>query len=231
MKTGERFTRRFGRAMFGSILLGLFIFLAYEASNRVFALNNIEVVGAGIDIHVDQQRLPQNVLLFPTHTLEQALQQAYPLLARVRVKKKFPHTIRIELSLRDPVVALQTGERTVLLDMYGYVVSYDPPQERLPSIHIDAPPATLGAQVSDVRVKGAIDFVVAGKTVVTVDSITEADRSSLRVKSATLDIFIPQQGPVSEKVATLQTLMTGFRIKGVLPAVIDLRFDKPIITF
>ena len=52
---------------------------------------------------------------------------------------------------------------------------------------------------------------------------------SIRVEIQQLDIFFPQDGDIVEHIRTLQTLFTGFRIKGVLPAHIDLRFGKPVV--
>ncbi|KKU88687.1 MAG: hypothetical protein UY16_C0003G0029 [Candidatus Gottesmanbacteria bacterium GW2011_GWA2_47_9] len=70
---------------------------------------------------------------------------------------------------------------------------------------------------------------VGGQEVIS--SITARDGPSLVATIGETDILFTQDVEVETVATTLQTLLTGFRIKGSLPKTIDLRFDKPIVTF
>ncbi len=61
-------------------------------------------------------------------------------------------------------------------------------------------------------------------------SISEKDSASILATMGHTNIFLPQKGDLKVKAGTLQTIVMGFRIKGTLPTVIDLRFEKPIVT-
>ena len=74
----------------------------------------------------------------------------------------------------------------------------------------------------------ALAFLTGTRGVLPV-GLVEEQSGSLHAVSATLDIFFTQDA-IEQTLATLQTLIAGFRIKGTLPKVIDLRFDKPVIT-
>jgi hypothetical protein len=77
----------------------------------------------------------------------------------------------------------------------------------------------------------ALAFLNGTRDFLPIQTITIEDDSSLRAKSNTMDILFPQDGSMPAILATLQTLLSGFRIKGTLPTLIDLRFNKPMVKF
>jgi hypothetical protein len=89
----------------------------------------------------------------------------------------------------------------------------------------------IGEKITDPRVSAGISFITGMRDILSVSSISVEDERSLRAKCDKLDILFPQDGPIAPILATLQTLLSGFRIKGTLPTFIDLRFNKPIIKF
>jgi hypothetical protein len=101
----------------------------------------------------------------------------------------------------------------------------------LPHLVIPLTAVRIGETINDPRVAAAIAFVKGTRDFLPVQTITIEDESSLRAKSNTMDILFPQDGSSATILATLQTLLAGFRIKGTLPTFIDLRFNKPIVKF
>lgn len=135
-------------------------------------------------------------------------------------------------TLRTAVVRLSLIAREVLLDGAGIVLSdADASSPVLPHIVVPLATARIGETIRDPRILAGISFITGIQNILPIQTIIVEDDLSLRAKSDTLDIVFPQDAPMSVTLATLQTLLSGFRIKGILPTFIDLRFNKPIIKF
>ncbi|MBI3577717.1 FtsQ-type POTRA domain-containing protein [Candidatus Gottesmanbacteria bacterium] len=219
--------RKFGRPA----ILGIAVLLGSGAVfwlvTGAFALTTVEVVGDGVGIIIDQQKLPKNLLLLPTDKLEASLRYAYPLLASVRVTKRYPHTLVIATATRKPIVRIGN----FLLDKEGIVVDEKNSSEGLPLLDLPVATMTVGSKLSDPAVVTALGLVAKINPAIAMERIAINDSTSLIAKSATTDILFTQDANAASIATTLQTLFDGFRIKGTLPTRIDLRFDKPVVTF
>ena len=198
--------------------------------NKFFTLQNIEVIGSGIQIELDKNALSHNLLFFPAKQLEQQILRDYPLLSAVSIEKRFPATLIIRVTQRKAIARLLTNGQTYVLDETGVVLGNAPFDAPLPTLQFDLGTLAIGSQVSDHRVELSLLLVSRVKDVLTIDTVFEKDSSTLQAKAGSTSIFLPQNGDIGTKAATLQTIIEGFRIKGTLPTVIDLRFEKPIIT-
>ena len=226
------FWRKFGKIVGYTVLFCLFSSVVYGCIIWMFTIKTIVVIGDTIRVQVDETKVPKTLLLFPSARLRTEFLRQNPILADIQFQKKYPHTLVIVPTLRTPVVRLSLTVRDVLLDESGVVLtdadSRSPP---LPRLLIPVPAVRIGETIRDRRVLAALAFITGIQHMVTVQTVSVEDERSLRAKSDMLDILFPQDGDIGSILATLQTLLTGFRIKGTLPAVIDLRFNKPIIKF
>lgn len=225
----SRVVRRFGKII---ILLCVAIgvsFAAYYFITSTFRLRKIEYVGEGAIIQIDETRIPGNVLFFPAERIRKTLLTDHPELKDVYVTKKFPNTLRIEPVFREPYVLLQAKDKVVLLDREQVVVAYASGVERYPRLKMPISVEKKGQKLDDDRIRLAIGFLVSTAPLVHFTEVTEVDSLSLSFKSDTTEVFITQNADLADVTTTLQTLIEGFRIKGILPKIIDLRFSKPII--
>jgi cell division septal protein FtsQ len=226
------FFRKFGKIAGYGLLVCLFSGMVYWLCSWLFTVKNIVVVGTNIQVAVDEARLPKSLLLFPTAKFRAELLADNPILADIQFQKKYPHTLVIVPTLRTAVVRLSLTAREVLLDGAGVVLSdVDASSPVLPHLVVPLPTARIGEMIRDSRVLAGISFITGIQNILPIQTIIVEDELSLRAKSDTLDIVFPQDAPMSVTLATLQTLLSGFRIKGILPTFIDLRFNKPIIKF
>ena len=92
-------------------------------------------------------------------------------------------------------------------------------------------PAQPGVKIFDRDVLASVNFIRETRSIVPIRDITMNDTMSLRAQRATMSIVFPQHADIPALVRTLQTVIAGFRIKGTLPTTVDLRFDKPVVTF
>ncbi len=231
MKSAGTFRRRFGKMVLTILATLLVGWVTYKLSNWVFTIRAIEIVGQNAQVQIDEDRISRNLLFFPSDILRQQVLDENPWLADVRFEKKFPGTLRIVPSLRTPVAILQSHDRVVLVDREGVVVADGDSGNRLPVLVVPLEPFRVGETLDDSRVRLALRLITQMAPDLTFTRITYENDSYLRAKTVKLDIIIAQDRPISETLATLQMLLTGFRIKGTLPTVVDLRFDKPIVTF
>jgi hypothetical protein len=223
--------RKIGKTILFCIFIIVFSVLSYEAVTRLFSIQVIEVVGNGIQVQVDEKKISKTLLFFPSDRLRGEVLRDNPLLADVYFRKRYPHTLVIIPTLRPAFARLQTNDRVVLLDRSGTVLMDGDQGKTLPLFRFHLQFIRVGEVISDTRVQLALSLLDRLGGVLPVDGITEQDGPYILVKTGKTDIFIPQDKELDDILATLQTLMTGFRIKGTLPEVVDLRFDKPVIKF
>ncbi len=199
--------------------------------NNFFSIRTIEVVGTNLAVRVDERKIPKNLLFFPTEKVRGEILGDNTMLRDVRIKKKFPGTLVFVAVGRIPIVRLVSGGREVTLDNEDIAIGIAGPSDNLlPVLSIPLPSVQLGQKVTDQRVTSAVEFIDRmGQQKVT--SIRQVESAWLLAKVEETDIYFTQGSDISGKVNTLQTIIAGFRIKGTLPKVIDLRFDKPIVTF
>lgn len=195
-----------------------------------FRLNRIEVDGQGMAIEFDRKKLGENLLLIQTDQLKRELLNNYPLLSDVRFEKQFFGTLVIHLVKRDPSAALVSQNNIFFLDQNGYVLGQSGDSSLYPTIRIDSEAMPIGARVSDPRIRSCLLFFVSLAELTHEYSCRRAGDTRVTVEYKNTSILLDSGSDMREKASTLQTLIEGFRIKGALPAVIDLRFDKPIVT-
>ena len=190
------------------------------------------VVGKNIHVNVNKEYLPNSLIFFPSAKIRDQLLKDNPILADIQFKKHYPHTLLIIPTLRTPVAFLRIGSRDVLVDKSGIVLAdADASSKELPHIIIPLSAVRIGETITDSRFVAALAFLAGTRDMVPIQTIIIENDSSLRARSSTMDILFPQDGSMSAILATLQTVLAGFRIKGTLPTIIDLRFNKPIVKF
>ncbi len=198
---------------------------------RATVVRQIVVDGQGMLIELDRSKIGENLLFLQTDRLTHDLLSAYPVLASVRFEKKYPGTLIIHLVRRQPVAMIRSHGGTYLVDADGIILDNAGPQTALPLMSMDISVPSIGSRVTNPEARAALTFINAlhGSLPVTEMRDNPAN-ASIRAVMGNTDIFLPQMGDLGQKASTLQTIVEGFRIKGTLPTVIDLRFDKPIVT-
>lgn len=211
----------------------LFISLGvYFAVTNIFAIREITVVGGNIQVNVDEKRLPKTLLFFPAAKIRAEILAHNPILADIRFEKKYPHTLVIVPTLRSAAALLITPSRRVRIDARGIILAdSDREDTGIPKIYAPLSVLRIGQEVSDRSVRAGLAFLVGIEPTMPVETVSVLDDGVIKAHTGNLDIVFTQSSDEPSLITTLQTLMTGFRIKGTLPTVIDLRFDKPVVTF
>lgn len=198
--------------------------------NTIFTIRNVEVSGEAVNIVIDPVKLPRNLLFFPVDSVTEQILKAYPLVKSVTLKKRYPSTLIVIITPRKPFAIVGVEKEIYALDADGVVLGKYPNNTDLPTITIALSPMQPGDRVADRAVTAAIGFLRETASMTSVSDIVIHDASSLRAYADTMSIVFPQHADMRTLARTLQTMISGFRIKGTLPKTIDFRFDKPVIT-
>lgn len=200
---------------------------------RLFRVKSIEIIGEGIEnIQIDETRFSPNLLFFPKEQLIAELLKVYPQLMNVEIRKKFPHTLVLVLPQRQAVARIESSGRFVLLSADAVVLGPATADVLLPLLRIplDSIPQR-GGKTEDVRILSALKILESFDKDRKPSLIDIYDEASLRAKIDKTDIIFAHNSDLTQRLATLQTLLVGFRIQARMPARIDLRYQKPVVTF
>ena len=224
--------KKLGLGLLYGVLFVLISYGVYLGAVQFFSIRKIEVVGKNIQVSVNERLFPRNLLFFPSDKIRAQLLHDNPILADIQFKKEFPHTLLILPTLRTAAAVLHMPARSVLIDEGGMVLAdIDRPPANIPEIFAPTTSVVIGQKVADAPVLVSLSFIIGVSSILPVQTIMIADSGDITAHTGTIDILFTQDTPSPSLVATLQTLLSGFRIKGTLPKVIDLRFDKPVVTF
>ena len=213
--------RNFSRWFVGLLVLAVTTGILFMVTSKFFAIREVSIIGDRVDLVIDERLFVKNLLFFPTSRVRENLLKENILLKNITITKKLPHTLIIDVKLRRPIARLARGGQRVLVDEEGVVLGEAQEASHLTEVILEG----------DEAIRQALTFLDLAAETLVVQQVTILDSQSLRARVNTTDIYFPQSGPLEEKVATLQTLVAGFRIKGTLPKIIDLRFDKPTVMF
>ena len=222
--------RTFGRIIAFIVVTVSLAAGGFFVQSNIFTIQIIEVKASGVSLVFDERKITNNLLFFPAQKIRQMLLQENVFLADVRFIKKYPHTLIIEPVFRQPIARLTTQSGVVFLDKTGVVLPANS-EQTLPLLIFDVGTLHEGQTVINPQILQGLRFVERIGDSEVIRSVTTRDGPSLVANIHETDILFTQDASMESVVATLQTLLTGFRIKGSLPKSIDLRFDKPIVTF
>lgn len=223
--------RKYGKRIFFIIIAIIISIGTAQLINQHFSIEHVEIIGKSVNISIDEKKLPNNLLFFPSVSVIRSILSENSMIERVQIEKKYPHTLVIHVSQRTPFVKLLQNDEYIEVDRTGFVLGASAGKELLPVVTFPVSSVIIGSRVTDEKFMHVLAFLEKTKEIISFDYLDEYDSASFRAVMGQTDIIIPQQEAYERITTTLQTLMTGFRIKGTLPKTIDLRFDKPIVTF
>lgn len=230
MRANKLLTYRTLRILLG-IIIGTAIFGGLLYAFRFGCeVRNIEFIGEGMSVQFNERLITGNIIFFPSEKTRRMLLLEYPQFQDIVIKKKFPHTIQIIPLLRTPFALLIGSKATYEVDKDGYVMNVGVTDPNLPELRFDVPFIRVGSVIEDKNVKSSLSFLQKSKPLLFIYAIEPSDDgSSLRAFGDKTEILFTQSQNIETLLATLQTIITGVRIKGTMPKIIDVRFSKPVI--
>jgi hypothetical protein len=189
------------------------------------------VIGQNIKVAIDQKKMVGNLILLDSNEVKREILSANNQLENVVIRKSYPHTLVLEVIFKTPVAKLVTHKRNVTVDCHGVIIGLVHNSEKLPSVQINIPDIPDGETISDTSVHSAISFLCHLPTNIRISQITKVDDQTLSAEMGKSSILFDPNSDIGGTVSTLQTLLARFRMKSDMPTRIDLRFDKPVVTY
>jgi hypothetical protein len=222
--------RKFGRVIALLLFVISSVYVLYIFCIQYFTLRNIEVVGDGIQIVINQAKMEHNLLFIRPEKIKSEVLAVNNQIENITIRKRYPDTLILTVVLRKAVARLTTSARTVVVDSRGVLLGYSlKSSDSLPLMAFGVSDITDGMTFTDTRVLSGIAIIRDIASVIPIFSLYVNDSSSIRAVCRETSILLPLNLEYSASAATLQTLIARFRMKGSMPTSIDLRFDKPVI--
>ncbi|EKD57222.1 MAG: hypothetical protein ACD_57C00376G0002 [uncultured bacterium] len=173
----------------------------------------------------------QNMLFISPAKLADALKSKYSCIGKIEITKNYPSRLQLDVQAKEPVVKIEGTSLAVTED--GYIVEDVKDAER----PILFPPPNVkmasGEKVTDLTVAFAIhlaaqllksDFLPANIRIISPQEIAVYNQQSA------VAIFTAKE-EVTNQVDSLQQVISKSKIDSAKIAKIDLRFDKPVISY
>ncbi len=198
----------------------------------LFKIHHVYVQASDI-VKLDTKFLndEQNLLFLDEAKIVRELKRQSPLIKNVKLTKKYPDNLEVELTFREPVATIEKVDKVFLLDSEGMIL----PAE-LNLNHKPLPRVTCAVRVPSVGQILTQPDVLHGLQLISQFSVIEIELAELKcdknqselVTNVTRIIFLPETN-VHQLTDSLQFLFKQFRIEGTYPKVVDLRFSKPVL--
>lgn len=176
--------------------------------------------------------LDKNIFLIDLSEKTEKLKDAHPDWQTLKLSKKMPHEIAVEILTLQPVAALgKEGEKKFyLIDQLGNLVDRKEVNPGFPLIIIeDLPQVELGQPLS-------VSFLSQSLELVKLLTELRLDFKNLKIQKeiiiavfAGFQAFFSPERDLQKQVASLQLIINEGRIDKSHLQEIDLRFEKPVI--
>ena len=216
--------------MIKSSLLIVAIIIFLTSALLIFRVKNIDLVQNNCLKKEELNITGKFIQLINLQKLEQEIKKNHLCIKQVRLTKKLPHTILVEIVQSQVVVRIASTNLSMNLDGELYVTSDDLlPQlflkstENLsPGVRIEDGVALFSANLADSLKKS--DFHATNIRIISENEIVVYDSKE------TVAIFTTKR-KVVDQVDSLQQVLALAKIESDKIGKIDLRFDKPVISF
>lgn len=179
----------------------------------------------------------KNIFTFNPDAAVRQLAAFDPTLSEIKVNKHLPNRLQLDLLRRLPLAVIksirqESQEKVFYLDKTGFVYA--------PSLFLSQPLSEVWWPAELNLVEGESDLSLdLAKLINTLDAyyvnfvrLTRLLEPVYSVKTtAGPEAVIPAQEEFASRVGSLQFILTNLKIGEPVPVKIDLRFDKPILTY
>ncbi len=224
---------------FIALVFGVSIFLSYYTFDKVFSIKRIEVhseskttpVIRGIELYYRD-----NLVFLSKKKLDADLAKKNPQLKSIVSEKKFPSTIILTVEISQPFAALEVSQGGYFqLSADGRILEKIKHKPTVPLIiysqklnYMFFSPGDL-IEYSDLQ--AALYFLQKTEEIgMRVDTIDIAGRSMIRLNLKNRQILFTTEKDKNLQTYQMATIVKQFAITGHDFKVLDLRFDKPLIS-
>ena len=220
--------------MYKLFLALIFLVVLVSLSIFLFKISNIEVAEGKECVDesaIKAQFAGKNIFMVSSRQIQGSIADAYKCAKNVSVQKKYPSTLVITVEADHPLV--EVGDKNIYLTANGFVLEGQN-QGNLPTIFFDKEPElNPGEKINDDIVIFALSLISQiGKTEFVATSIRILNPAMISVynRESQAVIFTSEKN-AGHQVDSLQLILSESKIDPSKIEKIDLRFEKPVITY
>ncbi len=222
----------------GSILIIVSLFLLFQGEffkiNQVTCYENDHPCSSDLWFKVSGLVLGKNIISLSPQIVEEKIKNELVTIDEVKIQKKLPNILTVHLSRKRPLAVVETRDGYYQVDYQGTILAILDQPTDLPlvtggqlSLSAD------GKKIDSPSILTSLDclYQLLFRTIeVRRAEIGEANLLTLSLKKGpTVEISLSQE--VKKQVDSLQLILERAKIEGKQIEVIDLRFDKPVVTY
>lgn len=215
------------------VLTSILIVLLAASIGQFFTVSTIYVRGTTqIASEVDRLR-GRNILLIDEKKLKQEILSGHKDLSDVSVGKIYPNTLEIKLEERKGVAQVEQGTHYFVIDQNGTAFKSATEKLNLPLLEGIFTPLTIGGSFAESETRHLFMLLkLLREEGIVIQTITLLDKTTAKLLLSPNSIIIIKTSiDPYYAVSSLQVMLRSFRIEGKFPRMIDLRYDKPVLSF
>lgn len=210
-----------------AILLALFTLLIFSA--ELFKVRSAEMSQNPCVGSQDVNAQGKIIFLVSEDQLEEDLQKNFPCISQVKITKIYPQTLKIDVVTSGPVAKIADSPTSVTVD--GKIIESQN-QTQLPVIYLPIDVSRQNGQITDKNSLFAIKITtLLARTDFRPTAIRILGQEIVAYDDKETTAHFTSQKDANIQVDSLQQTVAAAKIDGDKIAKIDLRFDKPVITF
>lgn len=217
--------------LFGLVLLISFLFLkktGFLTIQKIEVRTDFQFQNPKKTESLLRSYLDKSFFLNNLGKLSQEIKNQEIKIGQVTIKKEFPGKLILEIKERQPLVVMPKDNLYFFVDKEGIIFSLEKDPRDLPFLEISLQNPKIGSSIEIKRIK-IPQILESLKQEKILKIIVKNDRIELETNKGSL-IILPMAAS-DKKIRALQMILNRFRIEGKRLRKIDLRFEKPVISF
>lgn len=197
-----------------------------------FKIRKIEMENYAGDIVFNREKITDNLLFFPALRAREEILRANKEIEEVTIEKKFPQTLVFRIIRRKAVAQVISGGGSYLVDKTGVVISESGGDNSTIVIKLESgEKLPIGVKLAKSAGLSAVNLAVSleEKNLPEMSLVVQMEKITGIYEAG--EILFPIVDDYASTASTLQSLWSGFRIKGNIPRLIDLRYRQPVVNF
>lgn len=240
------YKRKFGKTVERVVKIVLLVLLTIVTGFVIFKLDyfrisEVEVVGAknfvsSVDLKelAKSRSVGDHILFFDKTSLIDSLERNFQGAKHIKISRKLPSTIVVKVTERNPLAVVKdsSGEH-YLVDEDGYALGkVDPSKTNLPKVNYSKK-ISVGYVLEPELVSVFLSLLQAlDDEKILVSNLTVTPRYlSFRVDKGSIEVLISNEKDKQKSVGVLGNLLEKLSSEGKEPSLIDLRYDKVVVSY
>ncbi len=205
----------------------LFIFIIYQVSmikKVIIISDNSDIKG----LHIIEGK---NLILLDNKSLIDFLLKSNPNINKILINKSIPNSLALQIIPRIPIAVVDNEHISIYVDEEGIYLTGLSDLGSLPKIQIANIPMYTDRKADWRVVKALLILKFFDNQNIGIQNIVIDDNNNMYTFYLLNDIqvLIPYNADAPKLAASLQVIISRFRIEGKTVSLIDFRYDKPIV--